>query len=202
MEYNQIEKQTLDLLERTNFKNISKSEIISFASKLGEMRPEVVKEILSQFPELANLMRSIMIEHKEMLEVVVKSNDDSIKNYYDINKKGMEGAANSREYYKQLAEKVLDDCGKLIESQNLSTEDAIKIINQEKEILENIQKHEQYIFEQEKYYEEKANIKDTENKESNLKLLRTIGYSVIGIAAITCAALVGADVKFKLPNKQ
>ena len=47
MEYTSNEKQILSLMERTDFKNISKSDVISFASKLGELRPEVAKEVLS-----------------------------------------------------------------------------------------------------------------------------------------------------------
>lgn len=49
MEYTPVEQDVLDLMKRTDFKNISKGEIISFASKLGELRPEVAKEFLAQF---------------------------------------------------------------------------------------------------------------------------------------------------------
>ena len=49
MEYTSNEKQILSLMERTDFKNISKSDVISFASKLGELRPEVAKEVLVKY---------------------------------------------------------------------------------------------------------------------------------------------------------
>lgn len=87
MEYNDIEKQTLDMLQRTDFKNLSKNEIVGFVSKLSEMRPEVAKDIIAQFPELTSFMKSTLVEYKEMLEGVIKSDDTSIENYYDINKK-------------------------------------------------------------------------------------------------------------------
>ena len=52
MEYTQLEKDILAMMQRTDFKNISKGDVISFASKLGELRLEVAKEVLAQFPEL------------------------------------------------------------------------------------------------------------------------------------------------------
>lgn len=47
MEYTPIEKGVLAMIQRTDFKNISKGDVISFASKLGELRPEVAKEVLA-----------------------------------------------------------------------------------------------------------------------------------------------------------
>ena len=47
MEYTPMEKDVLDMMQRTDFKNISKGDVISFASKIGELRPEVAKEVLA-----------------------------------------------------------------------------------------------------------------------------------------------------------
>ncbi len=47
MEYTPMEKDVLDMMQRTEFKNISKGDVISFASKIGELRPEVAKEVLA-----------------------------------------------------------------------------------------------------------------------------------------------------------
>ena len=44
MEYTPIEKNVLSMMQRTDFKNLSKNDVISFASKLGGLRPEVAKE--------------------------------------------------------------------------------------------------------------------------------------------------------------
>lgn len=201
MEYNDLEKQTLDMLQRTDFKNLSKNEIVGFVSKLSEMRPEVAKDIIAQFPELTNFMKSTLVEYKEMLEGVIKSDDTSIENYYDINKKALAGASDSRNYYKEFAERVLDDCNKLLDRPNLSIEDALKIIKQETEILDMISKLDQQVFEQEKYYEDKADKKDSEKRQFNWKLVGVASTIVVGIASVTVAALTGGDVKFKLPNK-
>ena len=58
MEYNALEKQTLDILGRTDFKAIKKDETVSITSMLSNMRPEVAKEAIKQFPELANLLKA------------------------------------------------------------------------------------------------------------------------------------------------
>ena len=44
MEYTPMEKDILAMMQRTDFKNLSKGDVISFASKIGEFRPEVAKD--------------------------------------------------------------------------------------------------------------------------------------------------------------
>lgn len=39
IEYTPIEKDVLSMMQRTDFKNLSKNDVISFVSKLGELRP-------------------------------------------------------------------------------------------------------------------------------------------------------------------
>ena len=68
MEYTPVEQDVLDLMKRTDFKNISKGEIISFASKLGELRPEVAKEVLAQFPEFVGLMKQVQADCSKLLD--------------------------------------------------------------------------------------------------------------------------------------
>ena len=46
MEYTIEEKGILDLMGRTDFRNLSKGDVISYASKLAELRPEVAKNSL------------------------------------------------------------------------------------------------------------------------------------------------------------
>jgi hypothetical protein len=48
MQYTDIEKQTLDMLQRTDFKNISKNEVVSIFSQLSQLRPEVATEVLGK----------------------------------------------------------------------------------------------------------------------------------------------------------
>ena len=77
MDYTNTEKQFLSLMERTNFRNLSKNDVLSYASKLNELRPEVAQQVLEQFPELVKLIQSSMVEYKEILEKIIASDDDS-----------------------------------------------------------------------------------------------------------------------------
>lgn len=68
MEYTNNEKHVLSLMDRTDFKNLSKIDILSYASKLNELRPEVAQQVLAQFPELAKLIQATMVEYQGILE--------------------------------------------------------------------------------------------------------------------------------------
>lgn len=48
-------------------------------SKIGELRPEVAKEVLVQFPEFVGLMKSALTEYKGMFDSIISSDDVSIK---------------------------------------------------------------------------------------------------------------------------
>lgn len=61
MEYTLIEQRTLDTMKRTDFKNLSKNDVLSIAFKLGELRPDVAKEVIAQFPELAKLIQPCIV---------------------------------------------------------------------------------------------------------------------------------------------
>jgi hypothetical protein len=41
MKYTLIEQQTLDIMKRTDFKNLSKNDVVSIVSKHSELRPDV-----------------------------------------------------------------------------------------------------------------------------------------------------------------
>lgn len=99
MEYTPMEKDVLAMMQRTDFKNLSKGDVISFASKIGELCPEVAKELLAQFPEFVELMKSALIEYKGMLDTIVSSDDASIKEYYGVAKKEMDQAADNRKQF-------------------------------------------------------------------------------------------------------
>ena len=90
MEYTDTEKQVLALMERTDFKNLSKNDVISYASKLNELRPEVAVQVLAQFPELARLIQSSLAKYKDILEKIVASDDESINQVYLILRIGAE----------------------------------------------------------------------------------------------------------------
>ena len=114
MEYTPMEKDVLAMMQRTDFKNISKGDVISFASKIGELRPEVAKEVLAQFPEFIGLIKSSLTEYKGMLDTIVSSDDASIKEYYGVANKEMDQAADSRKQFYAFVKQVQADCSKLL----------------------------------------------------------------------------------------
>ncbi|MBS5882069.1 MAG: hypothetical protein KIC55_06685 [Lachnoanaerobaculum sp.] len=200
MEYTPVEKDVLSLMQRTDFKNLSKNDVISFASKLGELRPEVAKEVLAQFPEFVGLMKSTLTEYKGMLDSIVESDDDSIKEYYDFANKEMDSAADSRKQFYDFVKQVQADYSKLLDNPNLSPEMIMEILNRESELVKMANEKDSEIREQEKEIEDKVNKKDTEKREFNWKLVGRISMAVLTVAGIS-ASVLGGKFDFKLPKK-
>lgn len=200
MEYTPVEQDVLDLMKRTDFKNISKGEIISFASKLGELRPEVAKEVLAQFPEYVSLMKTALTEYKGMLDDIISSDDASINEYYGIANKEMDSAGDSRKQFYEFVKQVQADCSKLLDNPNLPPEMIIEILNREAELVKIANEKDTEIREQEKEIEDKANKKDSEKREFNWKLVGGISFAVAAVAGIS-AGVLGGKFDFKLPKK-
>lgn len=200
MEYTPVEQDVLDLMKRTDFKNISKGEIISFASKLSELRPEVAKEVLAQFPEYVSLMKTALTEYKGMLDDIISSDDASINEYYGIANKEMDSAGDSRKQFYEFVKQVQADCSKLLDNPNLPPEMIIEILNREAELVKIANEKDTEIREQEKEIEDKANKKDSEKREFNWKLVGGISFAVAAVAGIS-AGVLGGKFDFKLPKK-
>lgn len=201
MEYSKDALEVLNLMQRKDFKNISKNEVINLASKLGELNPEVARDIIAQFPEVVTLLNNTVSEYKSVLEEIIRSDDSSTDTYYEINKKGIDSVEKSRSDFKDLTIKVLDDFSKATNDPNLTINDKIEILNNETKILKLIQEHDKEAFEEQKYYENKAYEKDSEKKQFNWKILGTASVAVISLVGVGVAALSGSDFKIKLPNK-
>lgn len=200
MEYTPVEKDVLSLMQRTDFKNLSKNDVISFASKLGELRPKVAKEVLAQFPEFVGLMKSTLTEYKGMLDSIVESDDDSIKEYYAVANKEMDSAVDSRKQFYDFVKQVQADCSKLLDNPNLSPEMIMEILNRESELVNMANEKDSEIRKQEKEIEDKVNKKDTEKREFNWKLVGGISMAVLTVAGIS-ASVLGGKFDFKLPKK-
>lgn len=200
MEYTDKEQLVLSLMQKTDFKNLSKNDIISFASKLGELRPEVAKEVLAQFPEFVGLMKSTLTEYKSMLDSIVESDDDSIKEYYAVTNKEMDSAAESREQFYDFVKQVQADFSKLLDNPNLSPEMILEILNRESELVNMVNEKDSEIRAQEKEIEDKVNKKDTEKRDFSWKLAGGISMAVLTIAGIS-ASVLGGKFDFKLPKK-
>lgn len=182
MEYTDIEKQVLSLMERTDFKSLSKNDVISYASKLNELRPEVAAQVLAQFPELAKLIQSSLVEYKDVLEKIVESDDESTSQVYGILNKELDGAGKSREEYLGFADKVRSDLSKCLDNPHLTPEEQKEIREQEMEVLRMVDK------------------KDSEKKAFNWKVIGAASFAVITAVGIGAAAL-GGNFNVKIPKK-
>lgn len=103
MEYTPIEKDVLSMMQRTDFTKLSKNDVISFASRSGELRPEITREILTQYPEFIKLMTSTLTEYKNIIYSIIESDDESLTTYNGIANKEMDSASNSRKQFYDFA---------------------------------------------------------------------------------------------------
>lgn len=200
MEYTPMEKDILAMMQRTDFKNISKGDVISFASKLAELRPEVAKEVLAQFPEFVGLMKSTLTEYRGMLDTIVSSDDASIKEYYGVVNKEMDQAADSRKQFYDFVKQVQADYGELLDNPNLLPEMMIEILNREAELVKMANEKDTEIRQQEKEIEYKANKKDSEKRDFNWKLVGSISFALMTVVGIS-AGVLGGKLDLKLTKK-
>lgn len=199
MEYTNNEKHILSLMEKTDFKNLSKNDIITFASRLGELRPEVAKEVLAQFPEFVGLIQTSLTEYKGMIDTIVTSDDESLKEYYSIANKEIGSAIDSRRQFYGFAKLVQEDYSKCLDNPNLSPEMIMEILNRQYELVKLANEKDTEIREQEKEIEYKANKKDTEKREFNWELVGGISAALIAIVGIS-AGVLGGKFDLKLPK--
>ena len=200
MEYNALEKQTLDILGRTDFKAIKKDETVSITSMLSNMRPEVAKEAIKQFPELANLLKSSLSECKEMLSKIVESDDDSVQHVYGSADKAMDDATLGRTEFMAFAEKVRDDYSKCLDNENLTLEEKSEILKGEMEILKMMDSKEKEVRAQQERILSTVDNKDSEKRQFNWKLVGGISFALMTVAGIS-AGVLGGKFDLKFPKK-
>lgn len=200
MEYTPIEKQALDMMKRTDFKNLLKTDVLSIASKLGELRPDVAKEVIAQFPEFAKLIQSSMEECKDILGNIISSDDESIKQVYAIADKDMDTSADSRKQFYDFAGKVHADLSKCLDNPDLTAEERKDILAQEMEILKAVSEKDTEIRTHDTETVKMADKKDSEKRQFNwgvIKVASTVLVVGLGIAA----SALGGNFNLKLPKK-
>lgn len=201
MEYTSIEQQTLSMMRRTDFKNLSKSDVLSIASKLGELRPDVAKEVIAQFPEFAKLIQSSMEEYKDILGNIISSDDESIKQVYAMADKDMDTSADSRKQFYDFAGKVHADLSKCLDNPDLTSEERKDILAQEMEILKAVSEKDTEIRTHETETVNMVDKKDSEKRQFNWRVIGAAStVLVIGLGVAVSA--LGGDFNFKLPKKQ
>ncbi|HEN0383125.1 TPA: hypothetical protein U3P27_001380 [Streptococcus agalactiae] len=199
MEYTLAERKVLDMMERTNFKNLSKNDVISYASKLSELRPEVAKEVLAQFPEFASLIKSSLSEFKGTLDHIIDSDDESVGKYYEFISKDQENSSSSRAEFYSLLKEIQSDYSKILETPDLSVEQMLKIMDKERELIDIANNKDTEIRAHDERLETKVNLKDSEKRKFNWKLASAAGFALT-IAIGLSASVLGGDLNLKLPN--
>lgn len=77
------EQKVLKKLDIEDFRHLTKDKVITMASMLNRMEPEVAKKALEQFPEFAKTAKEMLGDYKDTLDKGLKSNKESVKSYYD-----------------------------------------------------------------------------------------------------------------------
>lgn len=73
------EKQVLKKLGIDNFRQLSKANVMQFASTLSDMDPEVAKKALEQFPDFAKTTKEVVTEQFETIKKALDSGDESMR---------------------------------------------------------------------------------------------------------------------------
>lgn len=85
MEQQQLSKQeVLDKLGISDFSQLSKEKLMTFASLVGKMEPEVEEKAISQVPQFAETALGALQDFRQTLDGMVVSNSASIMRCYDI----------------------------------------------------------------------------------------------------------------------
>jgi ribosomal protein S17E len=96
-----IEQKVLKKLNISDFRNLTKDKVITMASMLDKMDPEVAKKALEQFPEFASTTKELLKEYKDTLDKGLEANRESVQSYYESCKSIIESLQ------KQLDEETL-----------------------------------------------------------------------------------------------
>ncbi len=127
MEYNKVEVKTLEKLGKPNFKNIKKNDVISLVSNLNKMSPELAKEIIAKFPELASLLKNNCNVCIENISKFLESDDKSLAYYHKTCDKEFDSLNIDciKEY--DYEERVQVELSKELENPDLSFDQKLKI---------------------------------------------------------------------------
>lgn len=81
---NLTEQKVLKRLGIDDFRHLTKDKVITMASLLDKMDPEVAKKALEQFPEFAKNAKEMLTEYKDTLDKGLENNKESVQSYYNV----------------------------------------------------------------------------------------------------------------------
>ncbi len=77
------EQEVLQELGIPDFRYLTKDKVITMASMLDKMEPDVAKKVLEQFPQYSSTIKEILFEYQKSLDKVSESNKTSVQSYYN-----------------------------------------------------------------------------------------------------------------------
>ena len=77
------EQKVLKKLNIEDFRHLTKDKVVSMATMLDKMDPEVAKKAIEQFPDFSNTVKEIFAEYKTILDKAIESNDKSEASFFD-----------------------------------------------------------------------------------------------------------------------
>lgn len=77
------EQKVLNELGIADFTQLTKEKVITMASMLDKMEPDVAMKALDQFPEFAATAKDMLTGYKDTLDKGLETNKDSVQSYYD-----------------------------------------------------------------------------------------------------------------------
>ena len=198
MDYSEEEKSLLTMMDRSDFKNLSKADLLNIASKISELPPEVASNVLAQFPEYVQLLQSEMTTYKEILGDIISSDDESLRQEFEIASHDQEVSAKSREQFYDFAKIIHSDISKCLDKEDLTPDQMDSLLNRDMEILRILSEKDTEIRQHETETVQMVDKKDSEKREYNWNLIRVAsGVLVAGVAV--GGAILG--VKIKIPKK-
>lgn len=77
------EQKVLKKLNIEDFRHLTKDKVITMASMLDKMDPEVAKKALEQFPKFSDTAKEMLVGYKDTLDRGLELNKESVQSYYD-----------------------------------------------------------------------------------------------------------------------
>ena len=199
MNYTATEKETLSMMQRTDFKNLSKTDVMGIFSQLKQLRPEVARDVLKQFPEFVGLVNTSMKEYRVMLEKIIDSDDESVKRVYDIAEKDLDASFRSRKEFYNYAEKSYADLSRCLDDPDLTWEERVFILDREREIFMAVDAKDTEIRKHDEEIIKMVDRKDSEKRQFNWGLVGAVSTG-LAIALTVGVSILGGNVNLGLPN--
>lgn len=106
------EVQVLKKLDIADFRHLTKEKVMTMATMLDKMDPEVAKKALEQFPDFANTMKNMLTDYKQLLDSGLKENAEGSKSFYES------------------CDVIISTCQKLLDKEELSFDEKRYILDQ------------------------------------------------------------------------